>query len=199
MWRVAIILLSVLAVSRSLKAQEAAIAPAQDVASAIERGLKSKQWEGVRDGSPVWGSLGRGFAVTLTGPLNRVANAAAEHARKYMPYTVDSVAAEMLEPVVVVTAFPWKPQVVSGKMHVTPAATHLVIMPGGKGERPVTQPDSTNTFTETWNNAFGAEYTGQGIRAVFQKVPEGDMDIVVITGAKEYRASIKSKDRGALR
>jgi hypothetical protein len=136
--------------------------------------------------------------VSLTGPLNRVANAARLASKKYVPYTPDSVSAEQLSGVVVVTAYPRKPQLMSGSWKQTPPATHLVLRL--KESSGVVQPTSIRTFEESWGNAFGAKFQGQGVRAEFpvSSIPSGDFDVLVITASNEYKIGIKGKDRRRL-
>jgi hypothetical protein len=174
--------------------------PSRDqVERAISRGQKGKDFEGIDGGSKTFMKQGRGYDVELTGPLNRVTNAARAARKKYLPYTPDSVSAAELKPVVVVTAYPRKPQLMSGSWKQTPPASHLVLR--SKGDHAaVVQPTSVATFPESWGNAFGAKFEGQGVRGEFPlpSVPAGDFDVVVITSDGEYTIGVKGKDRSRL-
>lgn len=170
------------------------------IARAIVRGQKAKDQEGIGGGSTVLMKQGRGYDVSLTGPLNRVANAARAASQKYLPYTADSVPPTLVKSVVIITAYPRKPQLMSGSWKQTPPATHLVLRPKEAAKGSVIQPSSVTTFEETWGNAYGAKFQGQGVRAEFpiSSVPSTDFDVLVITASNEYKIGIKAKTRSRL-
>ena len=184
--------------------------PAPDVAGqpdraqidqAIARGQKSKDFEGVSGGSATLMKQGRGFDVSLTGPLNRVANAARAAKSKYLTYTADSVRPQLVRPVVVVNAYPRKPQLMSGSWKQTPPATHLVLRRKDAPKGEVVQPTAITTFPEAWGNAFGAKFQGQGVRAEFplSAIPKGEFDVLVITSDNEYKIGIDKKESRRLK
>ena len=77
---------------------------------------------------------------------------------------------------------------------------------GAKGDNTadVLQPETLETFPESWSNAMGGKWEGQGATAVFdlaafKAMPGDEIDIVVVTAAGERRCKIGRKDRAALR
>lgn len=176
--------LSVLALSaRAIEAQPRA----SDITSALAAGMKAKEPVYAVAYSGTMTTAGKGFRVVATGPLNRVHNLAFLNARKYLPFTVDSIPDAAVSDVVEFVATPNAPNPSRGGMQITGAATHLVLR--AKGGAPI-QPDSVRTFEETWSNAMGGKFTGQGIKAYFAraKLPVKEFDALVIAGADEYKA-----------
>jgi hypothetical protein len=136
---------------------------AEAIQGAITRGLRSRQWEGAESRSTWIGAKYKGFHVTLEGPFNRVANAAAANAKKYLPFTIDGVAAEILAPVLRVVATPWPPYNSSGEWNITPEATHMVIAFGGQDQEQIVQPAKVEAFAVSWGNAAGGQFSGRGV------------------------------------
>lgn len=164
-----------------------------DILAAIERGLSAKSVESAEGSSGTFMALGMGFHVTVSGPLNRVASAAAANARKYLPFTRDSVTEGMLRPTAVVTVHPKTPEIISGRMQVTPPATHVVLQARQPEGAPVVQPTEMVPVPAAWNNPMGAQYESAGALVVFplEAIPTGEFDVVIVTSAKEYRARIR--------
>lgn len=121
--------------------------------------------------------------VALEGPRGRIARAAAEHRKRYEPFTADSVTPSMAAPYLSILASSATAQYAS----VDPGfltVTHIVLIPRtGDDNRPV-QPAREVTAAEGWQNIFGATVaTGQALEAFFPigKLPTGDFDVVIVT------------------
>ncbi|MGE3703969.1 MAG: hypothetical protein AB7I13_01765 [Vicinamibacterales bacterium] len=132
---------------------------------------------------------------------------AGEAKKKYQPFTIEDVGDDLLTPTLFVVASPNAPHFTSGSWHRTMPADHLVLKrKGAKGDNPadVLQPTKLETFPESWSNAMGGKWDGQGVTAMFdmaafKAMPGDEIDIVVITSAGERRCKIGRKDRAALR
>jgi len=165
------------------------------IQEAIDRGYKAKRCE-VASGRAK--PLGRatGFDIVVLGPLNRVECAAASAARKYLPFTSDSVPRELLEDVVTIEAYPLKPELMSDGWRITPPASHLVLRDaaGGDDSQPI-QPDSVALVAAEWSNAAGGKFEGTGVIARYRAaaLPTAGLQIFVITAEREYKTKI-SKD-----
>jgi hypothetical protein len=144
-----------------------------------------------------------GIDVSFLGPLNRVECAAAAAAKKYRALAAEEAATIATDTRLQVIADPITPiRWSDGSWHVTPPATHVVLLPR-KGEDPAAavQPDSIATVPAEWGNAAGGKFQSVGIRAWFStdKVPEGEFTLVVVTASEEFRYRISDKDRQLVR
>jgi len=146
-----------------------------------------------------------GFGIGFQGPYARVAAKAAEATEKYLPFGRDQIDDELLSPLVSVTAYPMKPSY--GRYTgwtVTGAAKHLVLQVKAKKGQPATeaiQPTKTETFPVSWSNAMGGKFESQGIAGWFavEDIPTEEFDVVVVTGASEFRYSVKPDRRAKIR
>lgn len=188
-----------------------------EVANAIAVGTQVKKFRGYsteeytgrrRIGMSLGTGVARdgdfGFIVEAQGPLGRIETKAAEAAKKYMRYTIDSVSESDRAPVLLVRATPRAPTVVNGRLESAPPATHIVLLAYDKkgaiiGE--AVQPLTTERFPVEWTNLMGGSRQGQGIAATFdmEKLPAGDFYIAVITSGKEARFGVWMVDRPLLR
>lgn len=165
------------------------------IGQAIARGYKAKKCEvATARAKP----LGRatGFDVVVLGPLNRVECAAAAAAKKYRPFTADSIPVELLQDVVTIQADPLKPELMSDGWRITPPATHLIVRDAAAGDdaAPI-QPDSVALVPAMWSNAVGGKFEGTGVLARFKAsaLPSTGLQVVIITPEREYKTKI-SKD-----
>jgi hypothetical protein len=168
---------------------------ADDVAQAIARGYKAKKCDIVTARAKPFGRA-TGFDITVLGPLNRVECNAASAAKKYLPYTADSVSASDLVETVTILAEPLKPELMSDGWRITPAATHLIVRAAAKDDAPALQPDSIVPVPAEWNNAVGGKFQGTGVLARFKSTsfPPSELQIVVITSEREYKTKISRDD-----
>lgn len=175
------------------------------VRAAIDAGVSTKELKVLRAGSAGSGFVamglrrgGVGHAILMTGPYNRVTNAAAANAKRYMPFTIDSVQSWMIEPVLAIRVEPTAPVDVSHE--TAPAVQHVVLIPKSGIPRPV-QPSQVEPTNVKWANGFGATFTTAGVLALFpmDSIPKGDFDIVVITAKGENRYKIGADDMLSVR
>lgn len=160
------------------------------IASAIAKGAKSTALELATGESREPSARGYGFKVTITGPLNRIANASAEAKRKGLSSPSDSVVRAASAPVVLVEVTPKPPLERDGAMVLPPAPTRLVLRErGARAERvsPI-QPDSVQMFQSELLTADGMTYTSTGMRAFFRfaQLPAKDLEVVVATSKSEH-------------
>jgi len=145
------------------------------------------------------------YNVLTVGPLGRIAYAAAEAKKKYLPYTRANVTPDLRQPAVSVFVEPNPPEFTGGTWHQSAPVKHVVLkLKGRADDAAVIQPISIQLVDRSWNNSFGATFTSQGAVAnfdwsSFQQLPAGDVDVVVITDAGERRCKIGKKDRANLR
>jgi hypothetical protein len=181
-----------------------------EIESAIAAGIAGKRLNSTCVATSGFLDLGPengGFAVIVEGPVGRIMRLAAEAKKKYQPFTIDNVDDEVLAANLFVVASPNGPSFTGGSWHRTAPADHLVLKrKGAKGDDPadVLQPANLETFPESWTNAMGGKWDGQGVTATFdlaafKAMPGDEIDIVVITSAGERRCKIGKKDRAALR
>jgi hypothetical protein len=198
-----------------LSAQDSAAPSSQptreQIAEAIARGTNAKRWEGleIKPSGKFFLPASSGFTVTIEGPLNRVASEAGRRAKRYLPYTVDSVAPGLLDSLfVVATPLADANTIIKGRQVVTPAATHLVLAATGDGNVNVFQPTKVETFDvevtgikEDGDRKAAPRFQTKGIRAWFSpaSLPSGPFEIRVITDDKEFKIVVDSKQRVALR
>jgi hypothetical protein len=106
------------------------------------------------------------YVGCMTTPFSRVAGAARAAKKGYKPFGPDSVPPEMIAPVLEVFAFSQKEK---GRGNKRIDVTAVVV--GQKeakiGEGEIVQPTEANATKDEYQNAFGAEYIGFGMRAVF--------------------------------
>jgi len=186
--------------------------PPQDsiwITAAINRGQRARKCDVVRKelsndfGSIMLGaSADIGFSVALTGPVNRIECSAADAAKKYKQFTIDSMSPALLQAVLMVSATPKKPELRRGGMQVTPVPTHVVLIPGDGKERSLAvQPDSVFFVEMSWSNAMGGKFEGREIAGLFRlnQIPPGDFTVVIVTEGKEFRSRVSAKDRDKIR
>jgi len=170
--------------------------PEDAIAAAIQAGLSKKQ-----SGSLIVSGFSSMFTLVVDGPLTRVQAKASTAAKEYRTFTRADVTADLLEPVVTITAVPDDPVFnrFSG-WTLTPLATRIVLQPKAKGAAAI-QPTKVETFPMSWGNAMGGQFQGQGVTASFPigLIPPEDFEAIVITDGREYRMTIKAKDRSKIR
>ncbi len=176
--------------------------PSKDaIQEAINRGYKAKECDvATARARP----LGRatGFDILVLGPLNRVECAAAAAAKKYLPFTVDSVSGGLLEDIVIIQADPLEPSLMSDGWRITPPATHLILRDaaGGDDAQPI-QPDSVALVPVQWSNAMGGKFEGTGVVARYKTsaLPTTGVQIVIITSEREYKTKIPKDEARRIR
>ena len=145
------------------------------------------------------------YEIYVQGPLAHIQTLAAENAKKYMPYTVDSIPAAAKYAYLWVRVVPGKPRKGGSGMMQAPPISHIVIQ--GRGQDPsgaeyqVLQPIRIEKEPVSWGNLMGATFTGEAATAVFDmsKVPATDIDVVVINAGKEFRIRIKKDEIESVR
>lgn len=185
-------------------AQEVHPAPAVSASaidSAIALGQSGKQGAGMVVGA-AYGDGSTYYITILQGPLGRVVTASAAHAKRYLPFTADSVSPALVAPVLTVMIEPQKPRF-SGRWIIPAPVVHVVLQTQvPKGQAPVApvQPLSTERTTTTYTVAGGTTQVG-GMAARFDQalIPGTAFDVVVITDGGEYRTTIEAKRLGELR
>jgi hypothetical protein len=141
-----------------------------------------------------------GYQIALQGPLGRVITAASTHAGLYLPFTLDSVTAEMRRPVVTVWVAPIAPEFVSGEWRQSPPVQRIVLQvkPARGSEAPgqVIQPGQVQALPMQWTNALGGVFSGQGAVATFDatQIPTTEFDVVLVTGGREIRSTVTARD-----
>ncbi len=160
------------------------------VASAIARGAKSKELEQASGESREPSARGYGFKVSVTGPLNRIANASAEATRSGLSSLSDSVVRAASAPFVLVEVAPKPPLERDGAMVLPPAPLRLVLRERGVRVERVSpiQPDSVQLFQSELLTADGMTYTSTGMRAFFPlaQLPTRDLEVIVATSKSEH-------------
>ena len=183
-----------------------------EIGEGLAIGAQSREFMGVVTGGASTGFAGAlcraatpegvcGVEIYVQGPVGRIALLASGAKKKYLPFTADSVPAEAKWKALYIRAVPVAPHVVAGRMMQAPSVTHIVVRPRGGDDASVIQPVLIMPETMNWGNALGATYSGEGQVALFDlaKLPEGDLEIDVVTSGKEARVAVKSKDRSKLR
>lgn len=168
----------------------------EQVSAALAEGTRTK-----RSPSIVMGGLRARYGMTVRGPYARVADAAAEAARKYLPFTTEDVTAEMTALTVELTVLPRAPRYSKYEgMSVHPPVEHVVIRHKPTGT--IIQPRSVRPVPLEWSNAVGGQFQGQGMIGVFDLAdlpPTGDLDFVAIVGKHQDWETLKAKDRARLK
>ena len=183
--------------------------PTAEIADAIARGARSKEWEGLEIHSSRMSmfSSGMGFYVKVEGPLNRVANEAGDRARKYMSYSADSVTPTTLAPLLSVTATPRTEvsKVSNGVPVITPPATHIVLAVG-EGFATIVQPTKMEFFDvqipgTADDRKSTPALTTKGVRASFpmSSIPPGPFQVRVITSEREFAMDAEGEERQRVR
>jgi hypothetical protein len=148
-------------------------------------------------------AMNGGYDVAVVGPMGRVALAAQDAKKKYLPFARGNVTDDMRRMTLSVAIDPQPPSFTSGVWHHSAPATHVVVKLKGR-EDVVAQPLNVQLVDRSWNNAFGATFTSRGAvatfpAAAFMLMPPGDIDIVVITDYGERRCKIGKKERANIR
>jgi hypothetical protein len=153
-------------------------------------------------GEGFMGGNGCQFTVTIQGPYGRIATAAAEAAKNYLPFTPDSVTVDMRLPVIACLATPESPYFSGtyGGLSTAPRATRIVLRRDKRDPNPI-QPLRVKPVPVTWSNAMGGQFHGQGVIPHFapSDLPQKDFIVVVITEQKETRLVVRKRDFKALR
>jgi hypothetical protein len=141
------------------------------------------------------------FEVCAEGPLQRIAIAARNAKKSYQPFELGNVANSMRENVWMVFAVPTKPVRDSGEWHVTPAAKEALFQPSGQKDAPVVRPVRLTVQPQTWSNALGGTITSAGFTATFNPddLPPGQLDLIILTSAREQRYVLSEADRARIR
>jgi hypothetical protein len=179
-----------------------------EIQGAIAAGLRGDPGErmGCRAGGG-FGSL-KGFDMLLVGPLNRIQRAASDAKKKYLPFTIEQVTADMRADTVQLIATPQVPEYnnVGHFWDEAAPATHAVIKsrPKNNGTPVVIQPVSHELVPVEWSNMMGGKRTGQGITATFslsdfRNLPAGDVELAVITEKNEKNCKVSASDRQKVR
>lgn len=167
-----------------------------DIAAAIQQGAKDKNKVfAVRlDAAlPFSQASYTPFIVLISGPLNRIQDAASVASKEYRPFTREDVTAEMLADEIIVTAAPKTPRSVQDR---TPRAERIVIQTRTKPPMTI-QPTREEPLKSEWTNGFGATIEGRGMEAAFPRsaVPQGEeLEVVIVTQLKrETRLIVKKQ------
>lgn len=175
----------------------------EQVEAAITVGLREKTAEGLVLGTAANGwrasiqrSAGVAQSIKIVGPFDRVRNAAALHARNYMPFTIDSVQPWMTAPVILMQVEPTAPRDVAGAL--APAVTRVVLK---ASDGAIVQPVEFIPMTRSWANMLGATFQTQGAIATFalDALPKGTFQIIVVTDAGEDRYAVGDNERMSIR
>jgi hypothetical protein len=183
--------------------QSGALPPAE-IEAAIKLGLASKKkshldWSYTQDLPYLQCKAGGGlvapqYYLTATGPIGRVALAAFEAKKKYMPFVASDVTAEMISATVIVEA-----DVVFAGADVK----HIVILTGKKGQQTAIQPLSTEPRPKKFTNSVGGNQEANGLKAAFDaaafRSTNGPFAFAVIDGGGERRCDFPENNRGFLR
>jgi hypothetical protein len=156
-----------LILTAAISAVQSQLAPF-DIESAIKLGLGSKKkshldWTYTQDLPYLQcvakgGMADREYYVTLTGPVGRVALAAFEAKKKYLPFVLSDVTAEMISTTLVVRA----------ELALAGAGVkHIVFLTGKKGQEVALQPLSTEPLPQKFTNSVGGNQEANGMKAVF--------------------------------
>lgn len=134
--------------------------------------------------------------------MGHVMRMAAEAKRKYKPFTVADVTEAMLAPVVRLVVEPDPPTRRGRNLVTTPIAEHVVIK--GVKSRDAIQPESQVLAPVSWSNQLGGKVEGQAVVAsfpldAFRAIPEGDVEVVIVTGDGERRCTLPVKQRATFR
>jgi hypothetical protein len=140
-----------------------------------------------------------GYTIVLKGPFGIIATAAATRAGQYLPFTLDSVSAEMRAPVLTVFVTPQAPDFADGSWHQAQPVQRVVLQAKGPSRDvpgAVVQPLALTPVPMQWTNALGATFSSQGAVATFDRsqVPPGDFDVVLVTGGREVRSTLSARD-----
>jgi hypothetical protein len=140
------------------------------------------------------------FGLCVSGPFGRVALKAFNAKREYRDLAASDISEEERLLTWSVVASPFKPTFSSGSWNVVPPAKEIIIQPRGQKDAPVVRAVKSQPLPESWSNAFGAKFEGQGMAAEFDQAaipPAVDVDFVVLTEGKEFRYTLTMKDRSA--
>ncbi len=135
------------------------------------------------------------WSVTVTPPLGRIYVAARNAKDKYLPFARADVSEDMLASEIHVFV-----ESTASKMTELRDVEHVVILPRGKNEGAV-QPSRIDAVESEVKNLAGASFKKISKRAVFKlaDLPPGEFDIVVVSsGARDFRAGVREKDRQKL-
>ena len=178
-----------------------------DITAAIALGETRKNkktfgYLGAADCSNMIDAMGgntRVYSVLAQGPYGRIVDASAQAARKYMPFGPGDVAAQMRAPTLTVAV---QQDLENMKTTVVPVE-HVIIRGVDEDGKPgpAVQPTSIQELPNEYSNLMGAKIETKGVWATFdpQKLPQGQLQIVVILSNKECHATIKEKDRDKIR
>lgn len=155
----------------------------------------------------LFGSMGRGFTVTVEGPLSRVMRAAADAKKKYKPFTAADVDDEMVASTVVIVATPHAPKLERSGWKQSPPVEHMVLKRLGvknPGATDVLQPTAHEAVESEWSNAMGGKFEGRGIVATFdleafRNMPAGTLEAVLITSDGERTCTLPIRNRAGFR
>ena len=141
------------------------------------------------------------FSVCIQGPEQRIALAAAvaKQARRRLRSAYVSAELKAREWSVVVR--PNAPALVDGRPVRTPLAQEVSVQVHDHPEQAVL-PLKTVPLPVEWGNAIGVTLKGQGLTAMFHipMLPEGDLDIVIVTaGRTERRYAVPRSTRAQIR
>ena len=145
-----------------------------------------------------FGGFGKGFDIVTMGSAGRIAMAAREGKRKYMPVNLESVADDLRSQQLHVMAEPNDPDADDR----APMIEHLVLKAKEK-PKIVLQSESVETEIVEWINFLGGKLASNRVVAIFsldgaKNLTPGDVDVAVITTAGEFRCKIEKKDRERL-
>lgn len=199
----------------ALAAQAGRPGPAA-IQQAVAEGQRGRSPEAYTSGPAAGGAAGAfcragaregacAFSVVALGPLGRVQAASMAAAKRYLPFSIDSVADSLLAPVLEIRVTPEPPLVDRGRIvSSAPEAQHVVLVPvRGKREpagAPI-QPLGVTPFPVTWSNLLGGTREGVGVVATFalDAVPAEEFEIVVVTSGAESRYRVRGKQLEHLR
>jgi hypothetical protein len=140
------------------------------------------------------------FDVIVSLAPGRIAYAAADAKRLYKPFGLKDVPAELRDTgTVFVTVEPQKPSSSGGK-YSTPSPIDRIVLKSKVNPSAVAQPQDFVTEPREWSNLLGGKVEANAAFARYaladlREMPDGDIDIVVVTAAGERRCKIGAKDR----
>jgi hypothetical protein len=142
------------------------------------------------------------FSVVVSANLGRIAFMASEAKRLYKPLSIADIPEELRTPAVFVFVDPHKPSRSQNTYSVASPVERVVLKAKTKPDA-VVQPEKFETEPVEWSNLLGGKVEANRALALFpmeaaRNLPQGDVDVVVITQAGERRCKVGTKDRDRL-
>jgi hypothetical protein len=143
-----------------------------------------------------------GFGVNVSRNDGRIAFLAFNAKRLYQTFSIADVPDELRVPTVFVTVEPEPPARQTSSITVASPIERIVLKSKANHEA-VAQPSTFSTEPVEWSNLMGGKVTANRATATFSigdvaDLPNGDIDVIVITEAGERRCKINEKERAKL-